>query len=184
MKFKLVKEFQGNDLMVRFKTGLSCFINRLSLMSNLKLLVLEAKTSKSSKLMTQSQCKRWSEPMLNEERTYVECTELWKNHTGSVYQQYQDLMKHKDRVSRITWMKNSMLLFSKQNKLDFKEYLQRSEKLIDPIWHQLIDPIWYGITVENAWMDNHFVKFQSNQTIFISVKWKLRSKAAHTSKLR
>ena len=153
--------------MVRFKTGLSCFINRLSLMSNLKLLVSEAKTSKSSKLMTQSHCKRWSEPMLNEERTYVECTELWKNHTGSVYQQYQDLMKHKDRVSRITRMKNSILLFSRQNKLDFKEYLQRNEKLIDPIWHQLIDPIWHGVTVENAWIDNHLSGFnQIRQYLF------------------
>ena len=34
--------------MVRFKIGLSRFINRLSLMSSLKLLVSEVKTSKSS----------------------------------------------------------------------------------------------------------------------------------------
>ena len=47
--------------MMRFKIGLSRFINRLSLMSSLKLLVSEAKTSKSSKLMTQSHCKGWSE---------------------------------------------------------------------------------------------------------------------------
>ena len=47
--------------MVQFKIGLSCFINRLSLMSSLKLLVSEAKTSKLSKLMTQSHCKQWSE---------------------------------------------------------------------------------------------------------------------------
>ena len=47
--------------MVRFKTVLSRFINRLSLMSNLKLSVSEAKTSKSSKLMMQSHCKWWSE---------------------------------------------------------------------------------------------------------------------------
>ena len=47
--------------MVRFKVGLSCFISRLSLMSSLELLVSEVKTSKSSKLMTQSHCKRWSE---------------------------------------------------------------------------------------------------------------------------
>ena len=46
--------------MVRFKIDWSRFINRLSLMSSLKLLVSEAKTSKSSKLMTQSHCKRWS----------------------------------------------------------------------------------------------------------------------------
>ena len=47
--------------MVRFKIGLSRFINRLSLMSSLKLLVSETKTSKSTKLMTQSHCKQWSE---------------------------------------------------------------------------------------------------------------------------
>ena len=47
--------------MLRFKVGLSHFINRLSLMSSLKLLVSEAKTSKSSKLMMQSHCKQWSE---------------------------------------------------------------------------------------------------------------------------
>ena len=47
--------------MLRFKVGLSHFINRLSLMSSLKLLVSEAKTSKSSKLMTQSHWKQWSE---------------------------------------------------------------------------------------------------------------------------
>ena len=47
--------------MVRFKIGLARFINKLSLMSSLKLLVSEAKTSKSLKLMTQSHCKRWSE---------------------------------------------------------------------------------------------------------------------------
>ena len=47
--------------MVRFKIGLSRFINRLSLMSSLQLLVSEAKTSKLSRLMTQSQCKRWSQ---------------------------------------------------------------------------------------------------------------------------
>ena len=47
--------------MVRFKIGLSRFINRLSLMSSLNLLVSKAKTSKLSKLMTQSHCKRWSE---------------------------------------------------------------------------------------------------------------------------
>ena len=44
--------------MVQFKIGLSCFIDRLSL---IKLLVSEAKTSKSPKLMTQSHCKWWSE---------------------------------------------------------------------------------------------------------------------------
>ena len=47
--------------MVPFKIGLSRLINRLSLMSSLKLLVSVAKTSKLSKLMTQSHCKRWSE---------------------------------------------------------------------------------------------------------------------------
>ena len=47
--------------MVRFKIGLSRFINRISLMSSLQLLVSEAKTSKSSRLMTQLQCKRWSQ---------------------------------------------------------------------------------------------------------------------------
>ena len=47
--------------MVRFKIGLSRFIKRLSLMSSLQLLVSEAKTSKLSRLMTQSQCKRWSQ---------------------------------------------------------------------------------------------------------------------------
>ena len=47
--------------MVQLKIGLFRFINRLSLMSSLKLLVLEAKTSKSSKLMMQSHYKWWSE---------------------------------------------------------------------------------------------------------------------------
>ena len=47
--------------MVQFKIGLSRYINKLSLTSSLKLLVSEAKTSKSSKLMMQSYCKRWSE---------------------------------------------------------------------------------------------------------------------------
>ena len=47
--------------MVQFKIGLSRFINRLSLMSSLKLLVSEAKTSKSSKLIMQLHCKQWSE---------------------------------------------------------------------------------------------------------------------------
>ena len=58
MKLNYSKRFNGNDLMVRFKIGLPCFINRLSLMSSLK---CQAKTSKSSKLMMQSHCKRWSE---------------------------------------------------------------------------------------------------------------------------
>ena len=47
--------------MLRFKVGLSHFINRLSLMSSLKLLVSQAKTSKLPKLMMQSHCKWWSE---------------------------------------------------------------------------------------------------------------------------
>ena len=61
MKLNQSKAFNGNDLMVRFKIGLFRFIKRLSLMSSLKLLMSEAKTSKSSKLMTQSHCKRWLE---------------------------------------------------------------------------------------------------------------------------
>ena len=52
---------KGKDVVVRLSTGLSRIINKLSLMSNLKLLVSEAKISKSSKLMEQSHCKRWSE---------------------------------------------------------------------------------------------------------------------------
>ena len=62
MKFKLVEgSFKGNDVVVRLSTGLSRIINKLSLMSSLKLLVSEAKISKSSKLMEQSHCNRWSE---------------------------------------------------------------------------------------------------------------------------
>ena len=48
-------------MVVRLSTGVSRIINKLSLMSSLKLLVSEAKISKSSKLMEQSHCDRWSE---------------------------------------------------------------------------------------------------------------------------
>ena len=151
--------------MVRFKTGLSHFINRLSLMSNLKLLVSEAKTSKSSKLMTQSHCKRWSEPMLNEERTYVECTELWKNHTGSVYQQYQDLMKHKDSFENYENEKLQFVIF--QTKQAWLQGIPAKKWKVN--WPNMTSFNWPNMTWSycgNAWMDNHFVKFQSNQTIF------------------
>ena len=67
-------------------------------------------------------------------------------------------------VSRITRKKNSIFSFARRNKLDFKGYLQKIKKLIDPILHWLIDPVQEWITVENVWMDNHDVKFQSNQT--------------------
>ena len=51
----------GNGLTVRFKTGLSRLISKLSLIRSLKLLVSEAKISKLSKSIVQSYCNRCSE---------------------------------------------------------------------------------------------------------------------------
>ena len=48
-------------MVVRLSTGLSRIINKIFLISSLKLLVSEANISKSSKLMEQSHCNRWWE---------------------------------------------------------------------------------------------------------------------------
>ena len=54
------KSSNGNDFIV-FKIGLSRFINKLSLRSNLNLLQSVAKMLKSSKFMAQLHCNRWSD---------------------------------------------------------------------------------------------------------------------------
>ena len=51
----------GNNFIVLFKIGLSCFMNKFSFRSNLNLVESVTKMLKSSKFMAQLHCNRWSD---------------------------------------------------------------------------------------------------------------------------